>query len=178
MALLQWIPFHSAWNQKASHRVKLQGKLNWTWQKHGCWSGWFTFTFHSSVRLLSGTAIFWMQAKASCLLLRYNKVAAVQHFKENSQMHADKLGPVVCCVCLFISCVLVSLSNYLAVCTVSRVSYVCLIYLHWDFYSLSLTFPVEDIIVRFMLYSVSKLDWPEGTINPLRGRKITVILIA
>lgn len=34
-------------------------------------------------------------------------------------MPADKLGPVVCCVCLFASCVLVSLSNDLAVCAPS-----------------------------------------------------------
>lgn len=61
MTPLWWITFHSSSNQEASHREKLQGKLNWNWQKHGCWSS----SHLASVRLLSGTAVFCMQAKAS-----------------------------------------------------------------------------------------------------------------
>lgn len=70
-------------------------------------------------------------------------------------MPADKLGPVVCCVCLFTLCVLVSLSNDLAVCTVSGVSCVFLISLHRDFnlsVVLGLAFPIEDIIVKSLPY--------------------------
>ncbi len=71
-------------------------------------------------------------------------------------MHADKLGPVVCCVCLFTSCVLVSLSNDLAVCTVSE------LLVHSDLSAMRLllvcgscpTFPVEDIIVKFMPHTL------------------------
>lgn len=80
MTLLWWITFHSSSNQEASHREKLQGKLNWNWQKHGCWSSWFTFSKCETALwhrcpLKAGQGV--------CLRLRNKKVAAAQHYKEN-----------------------------------------------------------------------------------------------